>query len=191
MGKAASLSTSNDDTKSMSKPGRNDPCPCGSGKKYKKCCEAQEHAGTLARLEVQKAAEAAAQAASKERREAARAAILAGVDPDDYLDSLELDRKSNGILDLIRAGKLDEAEVAAQQLLDDYPDIIDGQERLAMVHEARGNRIEAADRYRKAIAMVDAHPSDYDPELREYYVNKVTTLTSVDSAPNPSEGVPQ
>ncbi len=22
----------------MTKPGRNDPCPCGSGKKYKKCC---------------------------------------------------------------------------------------------------------------------------------------------------------
>src|SRR5687767_3392548 len=22
----------------MNKPGRNDPCPCGSGKKYKKCC---------------------------------------------------------------------------------------------------------------------------------------------------------
>jgi len=21
-----------------SKPGRNDPCPCGSGKKYKRCC---------------------------------------------------------------------------------------------------------------------------------------------------------
>ena len=24
--------------KSGMKPGRNDPCPCGSGKKYKKCC---------------------------------------------------------------------------------------------------------------------------------------------------------
>ena len=24
------------------KPGRNDPCPCGSGKKYKKCCGANE-----------------------------------------------------------------------------------------------------------------------------------------------------
>ena len=24
----------------MSKTGRNDPCPCGSGKKFKKCCEA-------------------------------------------------------------------------------------------------------------------------------------------------------
>lgn len=25
----------------MTKIGRNDPCPCGSGKKYKKCCEAK------------------------------------------------------------------------------------------------------------------------------------------------------
>ena len=24
------------------KPGRNDPCPCGSGKKYKKCCGQEE-----------------------------------------------------------------------------------------------------------------------------------------------------
>ena len=23
-------------------PGRNDPCPCGSGKKYKKCCGAKK-----------------------------------------------------------------------------------------------------------------------------------------------------
>ena len=26
----------------MSKVGRNDPCPCGSGKKFKKCCEMKE-----------------------------------------------------------------------------------------------------------------------------------------------------
>ena len=25
--------------------GRNDPCPCGSGKKYKKCCGAKLHSG--------------------------------------------------------------------------------------------------------------------------------------------------
>jgi preprotein translocase subunit SecA len=24
--------------KSDAKPGRNDPCPCGSGRKYKQCC---------------------------------------------------------------------------------------------------------------------------------------------------------
>ncbi|VHO02136.1 SEC-C metal-binding domain-containing protein [Candidatus Rhabdochlamydia sp. T3358] len=25
----------------MNKTGRNDPCPCGSGKKFKKCCESK------------------------------------------------------------------------------------------------------------------------------------------------------
>ena len=28
----------------MAKIGRNDPCPCGSGKKYKKCCLASDEA---------------------------------------------------------------------------------------------------------------------------------------------------
>ena len=28
--------------KKRQKPGRNDPCPCGSGKKYKKCCGRNE-----------------------------------------------------------------------------------------------------------------------------------------------------
>ncbi len=28
----------------MDKVGRNDPCPCGSGKKYKKCCEIKSNA---------------------------------------------------------------------------------------------------------------------------------------------------
>ncbi len=26
----------------MQKVGRNDPCPCGSGKKFKKCCELKQ-----------------------------------------------------------------------------------------------------------------------------------------------------
>ncbi|MBR6530302.1 MAG: SEC-C domain-containing protein, partial [Clostridia bacterium] len=29
---------------SSAKVGRNDPCPCGSGKKYKKCCGAAKEA---------------------------------------------------------------------------------------------------------------------------------------------------
>ncbi|MGY9002959.1 MAG: SEC-C metal-binding domain-containing protein, partial [Rhodospirillales bacterium] len=28
------------ETRRVQKVGRNDPCPCGSGKKYKKCCAA-------------------------------------------------------------------------------------------------------------------------------------------------------
>src|SRR6266850_1614436 len=29
------------------KPGRNDPCPCGSGKKYKQCCLVRENASVV------------------------------------------------------------------------------------------------------------------------------------------------
>ena len=29
----------------MAKTGRNDLCPCGSGRKFKKCCEAKERGG--------------------------------------------------------------------------------------------------------------------------------------------------
>lgn len=32
----------------MSKIGRNDPCPCGSGKKYKKCCLPKEQQRSVA-----------------------------------------------------------------------------------------------------------------------------------------------
>jgi hypothetical protein len=32
----------------MAKPGRNDPCPCGSGKKYKRCCLDKDEAAELA-----------------------------------------------------------------------------------------------------------------------------------------------
>ena len=37
----------------MKKPGRNEPCPCGSGEKYKKCCLAKE-AAAVASLNWQK-----------------------------------------------------------------------------------------------------------------------------------------
>lgn len=34
------------------KAGRNDPCPCGSGKKFKKCCESKMAKGSLASAQV-------------------------------------------------------------------------------------------------------------------------------------------
>jgi hypothetical protein len=41
----------------MKKVGRNDPCPCGSGKKFKKCCESQMLGGRFkaAKIEAQSA----------------------------------------------------------------------------------------------------------------------------------------
>lgn len=34
--------------------GRNDPCPCGSGKKYKKCCELKKATKTFTYLPMEK-----------------------------------------------------------------------------------------------------------------------------------------
>ncbi|MDP2905811.1 MAG: SEC-C metal-binding domain-containing protein, partial [Candidatus Omnitrophota bacterium] len=34
------------------KPGRNDPCPCGSGKKYKKCCGRNDDEGQAGQIQV-------------------------------------------------------------------------------------------------------------------------------------------
>lgn len=48
--------------------GRNDPCPCGSGQKYKKCCAAKDEAATTARLAAE--AEAAAKAAAADPKDA-------------------------------------------------------------------------------------------------------------------------
>ncbi len=36
----------------MKKTGRNDPCPCGSGKKFKKCCESKMIAGRFMAAKV-------------------------------------------------------------------------------------------------------------------------------------------
>jgi len=34
----------------MTKPGRNDQCPCGSGRKFKKCCESKGASHRQSRL---------------------------------------------------------------------------------------------------------------------------------------------
>jgi hypothetical protein len=132
----------------MTTAGRNEPCPCGSGKKYKKCCLAKDEA-------------AAAAARPPPPPPAPKPRIpWTIVDEDDHLE-----RDSNRVIDLVHAGKLDEAEAAAHALFRDYPDVFDGFERLGMVYEARGDRKRAAAEYRKAVAFMEARADDYDREL--------------------------
>src|SRR6185369_3126928 len=98
----------------MAKPGRNDPCPCGSGLKYKKCHAEKDAAAESERLAENKARIEAQEA---EHREQVRQygefhrAKLAGLleEGED-----ELTRDSNAVLDLIEAGELDAAEAAAR-----------------------------------------------------------------------------
>ncbi len=137
----------------MSKVGRNDPCPCGSGKKFKRCC--------LERVEAEQRAE-------RLRAEAERAE--GGLDEvDEFVETLEharavleesqiveqVDRLSEAVLRGIEAGRFDEADATARQLMAAFPDEPLGFERLAQVQEARGQPEAAAEEYRRGVALMD------------------------------------
>jgi tetratricopeptide (TPR) repeat protein len=139
----------------MPKIGRNDPCPCGSGQKYKRCC------GPRAAAAAERTATDRAAALARPTQRFAPATAIGGEDDG-------LDDASNVVIDLINAGRLDEAEHAAQELLERYPEVHDGFERLAMVATARGDRLRAAEYYRQAADFVHAHADQYGPEMEVY-----------------------
>ena len=145
----------------MAQIGRNDPCPCGSGNKYKRCCLEKDQAAASAK------AEAAREAAS----------ARAGAVFDALADDDDLDGASNAVVDLIHAGRLDEAEAAARDLLVRFPEVHDGYDRLGMVCEARGDKKQAAAYYRKAVDFMRQHPDLYDePEFVEQFQNLADRL---------------
>ena len=113
----------------MSKIGRNAPCPCGSGRKYKKCCLLSQDGRPTSIPSIKY-----------------RAVYT------------ELDQLSNSVVDLINQNELDRAEAVSRRLLSDYPDQVDGFDRLAMVYEARGDRKKAAQYYRKAADFARSNP---------------------------------
>ncbi len=151
----------------MAKPGRNDPCPCGSGQKYKRCC-----------LPKDQAAESAALKAAAEARAAQPARHEHGPGCGHFIDAEDdqLTRDSNAAVDLVHEGKLEEAERAARELLVRYPQVHDGYDRLGMVYEARGERKAAADCYRKVIEFVRAHPDQYEPTFTVTFEQMIAEL---------------
>ena len=97
----------------MAKPGRNDPCPCGSGNKYKKCCLAKEEAVARDRfVEAQAQRDERAKTRSAETAAAHRlhlrevkAAIAAGLTGLEDADQDDLTIASNAAADLVRAAQ--------------------------------------------------------------------------------------
>jgi len=134
----------------MAKVGRNQPCPCGSGKKYKQCCLAADEAADAATRQQQR--RDAPPLPIRPPGPAWRPAI------DD--EGERLDRLSNGTVDLIHAGKLDEAERMAQRLLDEFPDLPDGHMRLGQLFRVRGEPKRAAQHLRLAAAVARAADDD-------------------------------
>lgn len=133
----------------MEKIGRNAPCPCGSGKKYKKCCLSAQH-------NIKSASEI------KQR--------LIPI-------YTELDQLSNSVVDLINQNKLDEAEAVSRELLTEYPDQIDGFNRLAMVYEARGKKKKAAEHYRKAYRFAMSNEG-FDQESADWFLSQAKRMDS-------------
>ena len=138
----------------MAKIGRNAPCPCGSGKKYKKCCLPLFDSSS-----------------PQQKNSIAQPPTYALADLD------ALDNLSNSVVDLINDGRLDEAEKVCHELLSRYPDQIDGIDRLADVYEACGDKKRAAEYYRKAAHFAGTHPG-FDQEGIDWYLSKATRLES-------------
>jgi tetratricopeptide (TPR) repeat protein len=164
------------------KPGRNDPCPCGSGKKYKKCCldkdaeTARNRPPTTRKHQPSPVASVAAQAIRS------WAPPTVGYDAIEFDDD-DLDALSNSIVDLIRKGQVDDAERACDAIERQFPDMIDCLDRRAMVLAARGQDKLAADYYRRAAEYARTHDG-FEPASIDYYLdsaNKLDPPTNTDA----------
>ena len=143
----------------MAKPGRNDPCHCGSGKKYKKCCQPKEQAAEGEVIAKAQAARAERETARRLEQKAAKAAALEHFH--EMADAHE---------------ELEEAEAAARDLIARYPEVHDGWDRLGMMYEAKGDNKAAADCYRKALAIIRERPQQHDPVFAQVFVDLVAKL---------------
>jgi hypothetical protein len=135
----------------MTKLGRNDPCPCGSGKKVKRCC--------IEKLEAERRVEVVS--AQREQLEAKTERLKA--ERDELLWQLareEAEARADEVAEQVHAlldeGRLDEADAVGRQLEEVFPgEETVGMERLAEVYESRGMTAAALAHYRRAVGRMD------------------------------------
>jgi tetratricopeptide (TPR) repeat protein len=154
----------------MAKIGRNAPCPCGSGKKYKTCCLTVVQTAKVNRLLEQRRAAGTTQAAGLKPHLPLAESLAVEDDP--------LDELSNRAVDLINEQRFDEAFTVCEQLVREYPDVVDGLERFALVHEARGQYALAADFYRRTLEFTERpeQADGFDEQGREYFRQKLAKM---------------
>jgi tetratricopeptide (TPR) repeat protein len=158
----------------MAKIGRNDLCPCGSGKKYKRCCMANDEAAARDKLAAANAAAATHQ-------------------PSHFCHDCdqELDDAANAVFALIDAGKFDAAEQAAHNVLARFPSVHDGYECLGRLHQAKGDHRQAVECYRRVIAFARNEPHLYDPDFVGHFQALIDRLEPAESMgalpPNPRD----
>jgi tetratricopeptide (TPR) repeat protein len=133
------------------KIGRNDPCPCGSGKKYKQCCEAtgaapQSLSSNFNPQQALQTAMAQHQTGNLQQAESLYKQVLqAAPNQPDALHLLGLIAKQKG--DLKTATQL------MRKSLNFNPNYVEAYVNLGATLQEQDNLAEAADCYRKAIAL--------------------------------------
>jgi len=141
----------------MAKIGRNDPCPCGSGKKHKKCCSVTDDAP-------------AEQAASPSEPSLPHVCDFCGKGLED-----DLNDRADLILDELLEGRVDEAEALCHTFIHDFPDEAEGLDLLSMIFEERGQRERALELLRQASDIAHTRPY-YDAETRRLMRERIQEL---------------
>jgi len=148
--------------------GRNDPCPCGSGKKYKKCCMSRDAAAAPKVVERHDLDLPRCVGHDHEHLRAGVLHVPADLTEAEAREYVQrLDRWSHGACDALDEGRLEEAERLADQLRAEYPDQIDGYEVRALVRLEQKRWAQAADGFEQAAATAMKHREDYDEEFIE------------------------
>jgi Flp pilus assembly protein TadD/SAM-dependent methyltransferase len=152
----------------MKKVGRNDPCPCGSGKKYKQCCMQRDPAQAARRSAAHDSAsgqvglaQAHHQAGHWRQAEALHRRILE-VDPANASTHTNLGSALQGL------GRLDEAVASYQEALRLRPGFAEAHYNLGNALKEQGKLDQAAASYRNALS--------FKPNLAEAHSNLGTAL---------------
>ena len=141
----------------MAKIGRNEPCPCGSGKKHKRCCL------TVAAPSGQMAIVTNADLPTQAHQELCPCCVD------------NLNERADHVVDELLAGRVDEAEALCQDFLHDFPGQAEGIDLLSMICEQRGQRDRALELLREASAIAHANP-EYDAETRYLMRERIQEL---------------
>ncbi len=163
----------------MAKTGRNAPCPCGSGKKYKKCCLAKDQAAKPQNRP-------APVIRSAEEKEAMLRAMM---HPDAFCEEDLIDDYSNIVVDLINNRDFDGAEQACKELEQKFPDFIDCPMRRAMLCEAKGEYEQAIAHYERCLELIAEDPMVYEcPEDFEESIEQLREKIAAGANPGAAVG---
>jgi tetratricopeptide (TPR) repeat protein len=153
------------------KVGRNDPCPCGSGRKYKNCCQGKTPADFSAGAGLATSAAPPSRAKREAMFDAALSYWKEGRWPPAValFEQLVRGEPSNAKaiyhlgMAYLSCARLGEAAALLQRAVELRPSYVDAHIGLAVALGVGGRRSEAFDAYRKLSRIVD------DPVQRRYF----------------------